>query len=57
MSDLTSNYFILFKPQNVVSGDFYWMARRGDRLYVAVADCTGHGVPGAFMSLLGHLFP
>jgi serine phosphatase RsbU (regulator of sigma subunit) len=53
MSDFTSNYFIFFKPRDVVSGDFYWMARRSDRLFVAVADCTGHGVPGAFMSLLG----
>jgi serine phosphatase RsbU (regulator of sigma subunit) len=53
MADATSNYFVLFKPRDVVSGDFYWMARRGDRLFVVVADCTGHGVPGAFMSLLG----
>ncbi len=53
MADATSNYFVLFKPRDIVSGDFYWMARRGDRLFVVVADCTGHGVPGAFMSLLG----
>jgi serine phosphatase RsbU (regulator of sigma subunit) len=46
-------HFILFKPLEDVSGDFYWMARNNDRLFVAVADCTGHGVPGAFMSLLG----
>ncbi|MBK9389859.1 MAG: SpoIIE family protein phosphatase [Bacteroidetes bacterium] len=49
-------YFILFKPRDIVSGDFYWMARKKDRLYVVVADCTGHGVPGAFMSLLGMSF-
>ncbi len=53
MADVTSNYFIFFKPRDIVSGDFYWMARRSDRLFVVVADCTGHGVPGAFMSLLG----
>ncbi len=53
MADETSNYFILFKPRDIVSGDFYWISRRGDRLFVVVADCTGHGVPGAFMSLLG----
>jgi hypothetical protein len=50
------NYFVLFKPRDIVSGDFYWMARRGDRLYIVAADCTGHGVPGAFMSLLGMSF-
>jgi len=53
LADATfNNYFILFKPLDKVSGDFYWMARKDDRLYVAAADCTGHGVPGAFMSLL-----
>ncbi|MBI5010431.1 MAG: SpoIIE family protein phosphatase [Bacteroidia bacterium] len=49
-------YFILFKPRDIVSGDFYWMARKKGRLYVVAADCTGHGVPGAFMSLLGMSF-
>ena len=57
LADATSNnHFILFKPRDKVSGDFYWMARKGDRLFVAVADCTGHGVPGGFMSLLGISF-
>ena len=56
LAEVTSNYFIFFKPRDIVSGDFYWMARRGDRLFVVVADCTGHGVPGAFMSLLGISF-
>jgi serine phosphatase RsbU (regulator of sigma subunit)/ligand-binding sensor domain-containing protein len=56
MADATSNYFILFKPRDIVSGDFYWMARKGDKFFVVVADCTGHGVPGAFMSLLGISF-
>jgi serine phosphatase RsbU (regulator of sigma subunit) len=47
--------FILFMPRDIVSGDFYWMHKNenGD-LYFAVADCTGHGVPGAFMSMMGN---
>lgn len=47
-------HFILYKPKDIVSGDFYWIARKEDKILCAVADCTGHGVPGAFMSLLGH---
>jgi serine phosphatase RsbU (regulator of sigma subunit) len=50
------NYFILFRPRDRVSGDFYWMTKKGERLYIVAADCTGHGVPGAFMSLLGMSF-
>ncbi len=46
-------FFILNKPRNIVSGDFYWVAHRNDRTIFAVADSTGHGVPGAFMSMLG----
>jgi serine phosphatase RsbU (regulator of sigma subunit) len=46
--------FILYKPKAIVSGDFYWLNTINDRLVCAVADCTGHGVPGAFMSLLGY---
>ncbi|MFN8206508.1 MAG: two-component regulator propeller domain-containing protein [Bacteroidales bacterium] len=46
-------HFILFRPRDIVSGDFYWMARKGEKLVVTAADCTGHGVPGAFMSMLG----
>jgi serine phosphatase RsbU (regulator of sigma subunit) len=45
--------FLLMKPKSIVSGDFYWIDKRKDELVCAVADCTGHGVPGAFMSLLG----
>jgi ligand-binding sensor domain-containing protein len=56
LAEVTSNYFILFKPRDIVSGDFYWMVRKEERLFVVVADCTGHGVPGAFMSLLGISF-
>jgi serine phosphatase RsbU (regulator of sigma subunit) len=48
--------FIISKPQNIVSGDFYWYKYTGSKLYFALADCTGHGVPGAFMSVLGNTF-
>jgi serine phosphatase RsbU (regulator of sigma subunit) len=48
--------FVLFKPRDIVSGDFYWYARKGNRVAVTAADCTGHGVPGAFMSMLGISF-
>ncbi|MBE0675272.1 MAG: SpoIIE family protein phosphatase [Bacteroidales bacterium] len=56
LSDNLKNYFVLFKPRDIVSGDFYWMTKRSDRLFIVAADCTGHGVPGAFMSLLGMSF-
>lgn len=45
--------FILYIPKDIVSGDFYWYVKKGKQLIVAAADCTGHGVPGAFMSMLG----
>jgi len=45
--------FILFRPRDVVSGDFYWVTKVDERIICAIADCTGHGVPGAFMSMLG----
>lgn len=45
--------FIMHRPKDIVSGDFYWMAEKDNKLIFTVADCTGHGVPGAFMSLLG----
>lgn len=45
--------FLLFKPKDIVSGDFYWFTRLDKKIIVAVADCTGHGIPGAFMSVLG----
>lgn len=50
------DYFVLFRPKDIVSGDFYWAARRDDAFYLAVCDSTGHGVPGAFMSLLNISF-
>jgi ligand-binding sensor domain-containing protein/serine phosphatase RsbU (regulator of sigma subunit) len=49
-------HFILFKPRDIVSGDFFWVDQKNDRIIVCAADCTGHGVPGAFMSLLGLTF-
>jgi serine phosphatase RsbU (regulator of sigma subunit) len=46
-------HFILYKPKDIVSGDFYWALEKNAFLYIAVADCTGHGVPGAFLTMLG----
>ena len=45
--------FILYMPKDIVSGDFYWINETRNRIFVAMADCTGHGVPGAFMSIIG----
>lgn len=50
------DHFVLYKPKDIVSGDFYWSARAENKVYLAAADCTGHGVPGAFMSLVGISF-
>ena len=50
------NLFVLFKPRDIVSGDFYWLGKKGKKKIVVAADCTGHGVPGAFMSMLGTAF-
>lgn len=47
------DYFVLYKPRDVVSGDFYWIKEDVDYTILALGDCTGHGVPGAFMSMLG----
>ncbi|MGF1534354.1 MAG: PAS domain S-box protein [Bernardetiaceae bacterium] len=44
--------FVFFRPRDVVSGDFYWFTKKGDTTLLAVADCTGHGVPGAFMTII-----
>lgn len=46
--------FIFFRPRDIVSGDFYWLSEKNDVCILAVADCTGHGVPGAFMSMIGN---
>jgi serine phosphatase RsbU (regulator of sigma subunit) len=50
---MRQNYFILYKPKDVVSGDFYWIEEYKGLVLVAAADCTGHGVPGSLMSMLG----
>ena len=47
------NSFVLFRPKDIVSGDFYWMSQPGGKVLFTAADCTGHGVPGAFMSMIG----
>lgn len=53
MDNIMPEYFVLFRPRDIVSGDFFWIKEIKDLLIVAVADCTGHGVPGAFMSMMG----
>jgi serine phosphatase RsbU (regulator of sigma subunit) len=52
-SELLGEGFVFFSPKDIVSGDFYWAEKKGEMLFFAVADCTGHGVPGAFMSIVG----
>ncbi|MDA3867476.1 MAG: SpoIIE family protein phosphatase [Salinivirgaceae bacterium] len=47
------DHFVLFKPRDIVSGDYYWMTQIKNKVVVVIADCTGHGIPGAFMSMLG----
>ncbi|MFT6716097.1 MAG: serine phosphatase RsbU (regulator of sigma subunit) [Saprospiraceae bacterium] len=49
---LKKDFFILYQPKDIVSGDYYWAQKHNDSFYLTTADCTGHGVPGAFMSLL-----
>ncbi len=54
LSRIGCEYFVLFRPRDIVSGDFYWAAQVDETWFVVVADCTGHGVPGAFMSMIGN---
>lgn len=56
LSQQLKDNFVLFEPKDIVSGDFYWATKKDDRFYLAVCDSTGHGVPGAFMSLLNITF-
>ena len=56
LDNKVDDYFILFRPRDIVSGDFYWVSEMDQRLFIVVSDCTGHGVPGAFMSILGISF-
>ena len=53
LREFASDYFLLFRPRDIVSGDYYWLASVEGSTVLAVADCTGHGVPGAFMSVMG----
>ncbi|WP_045113251.1 SpoIIE family protein phosphatase [Microscilla marina] len=59
IKELLSQHFIIFKPRDMVSGDFYWVSRvklsdEGEKMVIAAIDCTGHGVPGAFMSVIAY---
>lgn len=56
IEELFPERFILLLPRDIVSGDFYWMAKKNGKIITVTADCTGHGVPGAFMSMLGMAF-
>jgi len=51
--DFIKEGFIFYRPKDIVSGDFYWFSKQNNDIYIAAADCTGHGVPGAFMTMLG----
>ena len=53
IKSLLPNSFVYYAPKDIVSGDFYWISKKKDQIIISVADCTGHGVTGAFMSILG----
>lgn len=53
LEEFFSESFIIFVPKDIVSGDFYWVKSKNNKILFAIADCTGHGVPGAFMSIIG----
>lgn len=54
MSKIWKEYFVFLKPKDIVSGDFYWVYEKNNKKYLAIVDCTGHGVPGAFMTIIGN---
>ncbi len=54
MAKLVPKHFVYYQPKDIVSGDFYWVDKIGSKSVIAAVDCTGHGVPGAFMSIVGH---
>jgi tetratricopeptide (TPR) repeat protein len=54
INNLFKESFVFYKPKDIVSGDFYWIETVGDEVYIAAVDCTGHGVPGAIMSIVGY---
>ncbi len=51
--NLFAEFFIFFKPRDIVSGDFYWISQKENKIFITASDCTGHGVPGSLMSMLG----
>ncbi len=53
IEEILPESFVLAKPKNIVSGDFYWIKKLGNKIFVAACDCTGHGVPGALISIIG----
>lgn len=54
LKELLHDHFVLYKPKDIVSGDFYWATKQGNKSLIVAADCTGHGVPGALMSMIGN---
>jgi serine phosphatase RsbU (regulator of sigma subunit) len=56
LSEIFSDHFIFFKPRDIISGDFYWVRQFENKVFIAAVDCTGHGVPGGFVSMLGISF-
>jgi serine phosphatase RsbU (regulator of sigma subunit) len=53
LEEMLPEHFIIFKPKDIVSGDFYWCRQIDNKIFFSINDCTGHGVPGAFMSMIG----
>jgi serine phosphatase RsbU (regulator of sigma subunit) len=56
LNEFFKDNFVFYRPKDIISGDFYWATRKNDQLFIAAADCTGHGVPGALMSMIGISF-
>jgi serine phosphatase RsbU (regulator of sigma subunit) len=54
LPEIPYNMFVIYMPKDIVSGDFYWFYESATTRYIVAADCTGHGVPGAFLSIIGH---
>ncbi|WP_250632637.1 SpoIIE family protein phosphatase [Rhodoflexus caldus] len=54
LAETLPEHFVLYQPRDIVSGDFYWLQEKDGYIFIASADCTGHGVPGAFMSMIGN---
>ncbi|WP_020527665.1 SpoIIE family protein phosphatase [Flexithrix dorotheae] len=54
LDDVFDSHFVIYKPKDMVSGDFYWFSKVENKSFIAAVDCTGHGVPGAFMSMIGN---